>query len=159
MAAELTYTASPPSLAATLSNVYTTCASCRVTPHDAYPHARCIPGCLPACNVPPPPLYPGLALIRGGPSKLLPSGRGTPDDAARYWNRFEADTYDCVLLDAPCTSERHVVQQSANDAGRGAKTRWSLQQCKDMAALQVKLLTAALKVSFRARGFELRSPA
>lgn len=74
--------------------------------------------------------------------------RVTPHDAARYWNRFEADTYDCILLDAPCTSERHVVQQAASDAGRGSKSRWSLHQCHEMAALQVKLLTAALKVGY-----------
>ncbi|KAL3142005.1 NOL1/NOP2/Sun domain member 3 [Trebouxia sp. C0010 RCD-2024] len=79
------------------------------------------------------------------PAPLKRKVRVTPHDAARYWTRFEADTYDCILLDAPCTSERHVVQQAASDAGRGAKTRWSLQQCKDMAVLQVKLLTAALK--------------
>ena len=74
--------------------------------------------------------------------------RVTPHDAARYWNRFEADTYDCILLDAPCTSERHVVQQATSLAGKGPKSRWSLHQCKDMAALQVKLLTAALKVGY-----------
>lgn len=71
--------------------------------------------------------------------------RVTPHDAARYWNRFEAEAYDCILLDAPCTSERHVVLASCG--GRGSKSRWSLHQCKEMAALQVKLLTAALKVS------------
>lgn len=73
----------------------------------------------------------------------------TPHDAARYWSRFEGDTYDCILVDAPCTSERHVVQQAASDAGRGSKSRWSLHQCKEMAALQVKLLTAALKVGYK----------
>ena len=73
--------------------------------------------------------------------------RLTPHDSARYWGRFEADTYDCVLLDAPCTSERHVIQQAASDSGKGANLRWSVRQCEDMAALQVRLLTAALKVS------------
>ena len=73
-------------------------------------------------------------------------GRVTPHDSARYWARFEAETYDCILLAAPCTSERHVLQQAASDSGKGAKLRWSLRQCEDMAALQVRLLTAALKV-------------
>ncbi len=70
----------------------------------------------------------------------------TPHDSARYWARFEAKTYDCILLDAPCTSERHVMQQAADDSGKGSKLRWSVRQCEDMAALQVRLLTAALKV-------------
>ena len=73
--------------------------------------------------------------------------RVTPYDAARWWGRFESDSYDCVLLDAPCSSERHVIQQAASDSGKGAKLKWSLRQCNDIAALQVKLLTAALKVS------------
>ncbi len=73
--------------------------------------------------------------------------RLTPHDSARYWGRFEPDTYDCVLLDAPCTSERHVLQQAASGSDKSAKLRWSVRQCEDMAALQVRLLTAALKVS------------
>ena len=72
--------------------------------------------------------------------------RLTPHDAARYWSRFEAETYDCILLDAPCTSERHVVQQAAVSSNAG-KIRWSVRQCEDMASLQVRLLVAALKVS------------
>lgn len=73
--------------------------------------------------------------------------RVTPHDAGRYWSRFEGNMYDCILVDAPCTSERHMVQQAAKDAGKGAKSHWSMHACEDMAALQVKLLTAALKVS------------
>ena len=73
--------------------------------------------------------------------------RVLPHDAARWWGRFEKDTYDCVLLDAPCSSERHVTQQAAHDSGKGAKLKWSVRQCEDIAALQIKLLTAALKVS------------
>lgn len=77
----------------------------------------------------------------------LAACRLTPHDSARYWSRFEPDTYDCVLLDAPCTSERHVLQQAASGSGKSAKLRWSVRQCEDLAALQVRLLTAALKVS------------
>ena len=73
--------------------------------------------------------------------------RLTPHDSARYWGRFEPGTYDCVLLDAPCTSERHLLQQAASGSGKSAKLRWSVRQCEDMAALQIRLLTAALKVS------------
>lgn len=38
------------------------------------------------------------------------------------------------------------MQQAADDSGKGSKLRWSVRQCEDMAALQVRLLTAALKV-------------
>ncbi|KAA6410725.1 MAG: NOL1 NOP2 sun family, partial [Trebouxia sp. A1-2] len=79
------------------------------------------------------------------PPVLKKRVRLTPHDSARYWGRFEPDTYDCVLLDAPCTSERHVLQQAATGSGKSAKLRWSVRQCEDMAALQVRLLTAALK--------------
>ena len=71
--------------------------------------------------------------------------RVTPHDAARYWSRFEAETYDGILLDAPCTSERHVLQQAATATAN--KPRWSVKQCQEMASLQVKLLVAALRVS------------
>ncbi|DBB11045.1 TPA: 5-methylcytosine rRNA methyltransferase nsun4 [Trebouxia sp. C0006] len=79
------------------------------------------------------------------PPALKKRVRLTPHDSARYWSRFEPDTYDCVLLDAPCTSERHVLQQAVSGSGKSAKLRWSVRQCEDMAALQVRLLTAALK--------------
>ncbi|KAL0021804.1 hypothetical protein WJX77_002119 [Trebouxia sp. C0004] len=79
------------------------------------------------------------------PPALKKRVRLTPHDSARYWGRFEPETYDCVLLDAPCTSERHVLQQAATGSGKSAKLRWSPRQCEDMAALQVRLLTAALK--------------
>ena len=72
--------------------------------------------------------------------------RVTGQDAARWWARYEAETYDRVLVDAPCTSERHVIQQAvANGQGIAARD-WSAAGCKEMASLQVKLLVAALKV-------------
>lgn len=79
------------------------------------------------------------------PLALKDRVRLTPHDSARYWGRFEPGTYDCVLLDAPCTSERHLLQQAASGSGKSAKLRWSVRQCEDMAALQIRLLLAALK--------------
>ena len=43
--------------------------------------------------------------------------RVTPHDGARFWGRHEAEQYDRVLLDAPCSSDRHVLQQAAARGG------------------------------------------
>lgn len=29
----------------------------------------------------------------------------------QYWSRHESERYDRVLLDAPCSNDRHIVQQ------------------------------------------------
>lgn len=68
--------------------------------------------------------------------------RVTRHDASLYWACREASRFDAVLLDAPCTSDRHVAQQAAA-AGRGAA--WSRAACQAAADLQVKLLVAALR--------------
>ena len=50
-------------------------------------------------------------------------------------------------MDAPCTSERHVLQQAAAAHRQSISSRdWSVRACQEAAALQVKLLTAACKV-------------
>ena len=65
----------------------------------------------------------------------------------RWWGRHGAGTYDRVLVDAPCTSERHVLQQAAAAHRQSISSRdWSVRACQEAAALQVKLLTAACKV-------------
>ncbi|KAI7837380.1 hypothetical protein COHA_008819, partial [Chlorella ohadii] len=90
--------------------------------------------------------------------------RVTPHDGARFWGRQEAEQYDRVLLDAPCSSDRHVLQQAAarvggsggSGVGNGSgssslsatsisvpRSDWSLQRCRRIAAQQVKLLAAA----------------
>ncbi|KAI1434264.1 S-adenosyl-L-methionine-dependent methyltransferase [Xylaria sp. CBS 124048] len=57
--------------------------------------------------------------------------------------------YDRVLLDAPCSSERHVVHAhaKARQSGRVAEemTSWRSGQSKKMAKVQVALLMTALK--------------
>lgn len=54
------------------------------------------------------------------------------------WGLFEKDAYDKVLLDAPCSSERHVIADpSALDA-------WSPARPKRLAAQQFAMLCAAL---------------
>lgn len=57
-------------------------------------------------------------------------------DAAR-WSRFEKGTYDRILLDAPCSSERHVLSSPAYLA------EWSPARVKNLALRQWALLSGA----------------
>eukprot|EP01025_Chloroclados_australasicus_P017170 TRINITY_DN18743_c0_g1_i2.p2 TRINITY_DN18743_c0_g1~~TRINITY_DN18743_c0_g1_i2.p2 ORF type:complete len:257 (-),score=13.09 TRINITY_DN18743_c0_g1_i2:69-839(-) len=53
-------------------------------------------------------------------------------DGARYWGRFEKESFDRVLVDAPCTTERHVAQRAARDNwGSIPESHWSFQMCNE----------------------------
>lgn len=54
------------------------------------------------------------------------------------WSLYEKDVYDCILLDAPCSSERHVI----NDVK--ALSIWGLNRPKSLAITQFSMLAAAL---------------
>lgn len=54
------------------------------------------------------------------------------------WSLHEKDEYDRILLDAPCSSERHVLTDSK------ALTIWSPNRPKVLAATQFAMLCAAL---------------
>lgn len=54
------------------------------------------------------------------------------------WSLYEKDTYDSILLDAPCSSERHV----AND--EKALQMWGPNRPKTLAIQQFAMLAAAL---------------
>lgn len=62
----------------------------------------------------------------------------TGHDATR-WGLYEQQTYDHVLLDAPCSSERHVIQDEH------ALSQWSPQRPKRLAIQQFAMLAAALE--------------
>jgi len=57
--------------------------------------------------------------------------------------------YDRVLLDAPCSSERHIVQAHVRAASAGhiaeEMARWRPGSSKNIAKIQVALLMTALK--------------
>lgn len=63
----------------------------------------------------------------------------TGRDAAR-WSRFETNAYDRVLLDAPCSSERHVLSSPAHLA------EWSEARVRNLAVRQWSLLSGAFLV-------------
>lgn len=54
------------------------------------------------------------------------------------WSLYEKDIYDCVLLDAPCSSERHVLTDLS------ALSIWSPSRPKHLAIQQFAMLAAAL---------------
>lgn len=54
------------------------------------------------------------------------------------WSLYEKDAYDCVLLDAPCSSERHVLNDEK------ALSIWSPNRPKTLAITQFAMLAAAL---------------
>ena len=61
----------------------------------------------------------------------------TGHDAGK-WCLYEKNVYDAVLLDAPCSSERHVLADEKELA------KWSLNRPKTLAATQYTMLSSAL---------------
>ncbi len=54
--------------------------------------------------------------------------------------------YDRVLLDVPCSSDRHVLQRAALQPRAGVPAgEWSEAGCKRLADLQLQLLLAGLR--------------
>lgn len=54
------------------------------------------------------------------------------------WGLYEQDTYDKILLDAPCSSERHVLNDPTY------LNKWSLNRPKQLSVKQFAMLAAAL---------------
>lgn len=54
------------------------------------------------------------------------------------WSLYEKDAYDCILLDAPCSSERHVLSDAQ------ALSMWGTGRPKSLAIRQFAMLCAAL---------------
>ena len=52
-------------------------------------------------------------------------------------------------IDAPCSSDRHVLQQSALARGVIPTTLWSSRGCKKAADLQLQLLLAGLRCGWQ----------
>ena len=50
----------------------------------------------------------------------------------------EPDTFDKILVDAPCSSDRHVIKDDFQHSG------WSVRKSRDHAKLQKQLLVSAL---------------
>lgn len=70
------------------------------------------------------------------PVSSLAAVNVTGHDATR-WGLHEQDTYDRILLDAPCSSERHVINSQAHFA------RWSPSRSRRLATQAHAMLAAA----------------
>ncbi|XP_065057269.1 5-methylcytosine rRNA methyltransferase NSUN4-like isoform X2 [Rhopilema esculentum] len=55
------------------------------------------------------------------------------------FGEHEPNTFDRVLLDAPCSSDRHLIQDDFRMAG------WSVKKSREFAKLQKELLVSALR--------------
>lgn len=71
------------------------------------------------------------------PESLLNSIRITGHDASK-WGLYEPEKYDRILLDAPCSSERHVLHQEQE------LKKWKPSRSKQLAQRQYALLCSAL---------------
>jgi 16S rRNA C967 or C1407 C5-methylase (RsmB/RsmF family) len=62
--------------------------------------------------------------------------------------------FDCILVDAPCSSERHLLQQGQQERGKKLKTGalWSVPRIKRDAKLQLHILLAAVRMLDPIRG-------
>lgn len=56
------------------------------------------------------------------------------------WCKYTGEEYDCILLDAPCSSERHVLNDEKYLA------QWSPARIKTLAIKQWSLLSSAFRV-------------
>lgn len=73
------------------------------------------------------------------PADRMAQVRVTGHDAAR-WCRHEQDACDAILLDAPCSGERHLL------ADPGEMRRWTRARSPALAQRQYALLSSALRV-------------
>ena len=71
------------------------------------------------------------------PPELRRGIRITGHDASR-WGMHEKDTYDRILLDAPCSSERHVFNSPRH------LEEWGPARTRQLAARQYAMLVSAL---------------
>ena len=65
--------------------------------------------------------------------------RFTGVDASEY-GAFELEMYDKILVDAPCSSERHLIQDSTN-----TELKWTVAKSKALAKKQTQMLLNALR--------------
>lgn len=71
------------------------------------------------------------------PSEWQKNIKVTGYDSSK-WTLYEQNEYDCVLLDAPCSSERHVINDNK------ALDIWGTNRPKQLAIQQFAMLCSAL---------------
>ncbi|CAM9337707.1 unnamed protein product [Chrysoparadoxa australica] len=76
------------------------------------------------------------------PQEVLSHVKVTGFDASR-WFFYEKGVYDRILVDAPCSSERHLLEEGHQEYLRD----WSRQRSKRNAATQRSILSSALQAA------------
>src|SRR5690606_15848364 len=71
------------------------------------------------------------------PERIASGIRVTTRDAAR-WGVVEKDAYDKVLLDAPCSGERHLLEKKSE------LENWTMKRIKGLAQRQYALLCSGM---------------
>ncbi|KAL6751043.1 S-adenosyl-L-methionine-dependent methyltransferase [Haematococcus lacustris] len=109
--------------------------------------ARVLQEQLPCALLNHPSLQPGLPALHEGAATGPAGVRLLGQEGDKYFARgHEQEAYDRVLLDVPCSSERHVVQQALAAArGQVSASQWSVAGCRALAGLQLQLLLAGLQ--------------
>jgi 16S rRNA C967 or C1407 C5-methylase (RsmB/RsmF family) len=52
--------------------------------------------------------------------------------------------YDRILIDAPCSSERHIIHQYKGDIDAIGRQDWSVAKCSRLSKSQIKMIQSAL---------------
>lgn len=71
------------------------------------------------------------------PQDFLDEGVKVTGFDASAWCLYEQEAYDKILLDAPCSSERHVLKSEKH------LQEWNVKRTKRLAALQWKMLASS----------------
>jgi len=75
------------------------------------------------------------------PEHIITRVRVTGRDATRW---HETSVYDRILVDVPCSSERHLVHEALKSNSNIDPKQWSPSRCKRYASIQVALLRSAI---------------
>ena len=63
--------------------------------------------------------------------------------ADAWWGVSEA--YDRILVDAPCSSERHIIHQCSGDVDAIDREDWSVAKCTRLSKLQIRMVLTAFQ--------------
>ena len=79
------------------------------------------------------------------PREVRARVRVTGHDATR-WPATESSLFDRILVDAPCSTDRHLIIDSGKEKNDGSLVQWCPSRVKNSAKRQEVLLNAAVKL-------------
>ena len=63
--------------------------------------------------------------------------------AETFWPMKEG--YDRILIDAPCSSERHIIHQCKGDIDAIGREDWSVAKCSRLSKSQIRMIQSAFR--------------